>query len=74
MAKEPTNYLKPQLHIVQGDATSSVPKLAKNFGAYLVAMEKLDRTGVLGLLIGNTDKSILSQLDCSVLAFKPEGS
>ena len=30
-------------------------------------------TGISGLLMGNTAEMILTQIDCSVLAVKPEG-
>lgn len=72
-SEESMNYLKPQLHVVQGNAKSIVPKLAKDLSAELVVMGTVGRTGVPGLLIGNTAESILAQLNCSVLAFKPEG-
>ncbi len=39
----------------------------------LVVMGTVARTGIMGLLIGNTAETILDQLDCSVLAVKPEG-
>jgi len=71
--KECANYLKPQLHLIQGDAKKIVPKYAKQLGAELVVMGTVGRTGVPGFLIGNTAESILNQLDCSVLALKPEG-
>jgi nucleotide-binding universal stress UspA family protein len=29
------------------------------------------RTGIPGLIIGNTAESVLSKIDCSVLAVKP---
>jgi len=39
----------------------------------LIVMGTLARAGVEGLLIGNTAEKILSRIDCSVLALKPEG-
>jgi nucleotide-binding universal stress UspA family protein len=36
-------------------------------------MGTVARTGVAGLFIGNTAEAILEQIECSVLAVKPEG-
>lgn len=68
-----SDYIKPELHIVKGDAKSVIPELAKKLGVELVIMGTVARTGVPGLLIGNTAETILSQLDHSVLALKPDG-
>ncbi len=70
---EYANYLKPKLHVIQGEAKAEIPQLVKSLGAELVVMGTIARTGVPGLLIGNTAESILNQLECSVLALKPEG-
>jgi nucleotide-binding universal stress UspA family protein len=36
-------------------------------------MGTVARTGIPGLLIGNTAEGVLNQVDCSLLALKPEG-
>jgi hypothetical protein len=36
-------------------------------------MGTIGRSGVPGLLIGNTAERMLSAVDCSILALKPEG-
>ena len=36
-------------------------------------MGTVARTGIPGLIMGNTAEAILEQLDCSVLAIKPPG-
>jgi nucleotide-binding universal stress UspA family protein len=36
-------------------------------------MGTVARTGINGLLMGNTAEMILTQIDCSVLAVKPQG-
>lgn len=70
---ECTNFLRPELHLLQGDAKDVVPDLSRKLGVELVVMGTVARTGISGLLIGNTAENILDQLDCSVLALKPEG-
>ncbi|MGI9292921.1 MAG: universal stress protein, partial [Pseudomonadales bacterium] len=67
------SYLKPQLHLVNGDASVVVPALSDDLGAELVVMGTVGRAGVPGLLIGNTAENILNQIDCSVLTIKPAG-
>jgi universal stress protein E len=47
--------------------------VAEGLRADLVVMGTIARTGISGLIIGNTAESILDQLTCSVLAIKPPG-
>ena len=69
--KQAVDYVEPILHVARGDAAVMVPQLATELGADLVVMGTIARTGMNGLLMGNTAESILSQLDCSVLTVKP---
>lgn len=70
---ESFNYVSPQSHLIQGTPDRELPKLADSLDADLVVMGTLARSGVAGLLIGNTAESVLPQLRCSVLAIKPKG-
>lgn len=65
--------IAPAFHLVKGAANAAVPASIRSLGADLVVMGTVARTGVPGLLIGNTAETILEQLDCSVLAIKPPG-
>lgn len=65
--------LKPRTHLVKGSARQEIPALVKRIGVDLVVMGTVARTGVPGFIMGNTAESILSQIDCSVLAIKPPG-
>ena len=69
---EAFNYLSPRTHIVQGPPSRELPNLANTLDADLVVMGTVARAGITGVLIGNTAENILSQLQCSVLAVKPE--
>lgn len=69
--KQAVDYVEPILHVLKGDASVMVPQLAAELGADLVVMGTVARTGINGLLMGNTAESILSQLNCSVLTVKP---
>ncbi len=50
-----------------------IPELADELDADLVVMGTVGRTGIAGLLIGNTAETILERIGCSVLAIKPSG-
>ena len=65
------DYLKPGIHLVKGWPREEIPALAKDVEADLVVMGTVARTGVPGLIMGNTAETILNHLDCSVLAIKP---
>lgn len=66
-------HLAPQFHMPFGPAATVIPKMATQLQADLVVVGTLARTGIAGLLIGNTAEAILEQLQCSVLAVKPSG-
>ena len=70
---EAYNHLSPQFHLRRGTASRVIPEMVKELQADLVVMGTVARTGIAGLLIGNTAEAILEQLQCSVLAIKPDG-
>lgn len=65
------DYLKPQLHLLNGSARKEIPALAKRLQVDCIVMGTVARTGVRGFIMGNTAETILEQIDCSVLAIKP---
>lgn len=67
------NALKLQVHLLKGSADEEIPLLSKKIDADLVVMGTVARTGISGFFIGNTAEAILNQLNCSVLAIKPQG-
>ena len=72
-ARDALDYLKPITHLVKGSARKEVPALAKELAVDCIVMGTVARTGVRGFIMGNTAETILEQIDCSVLAVKPEG-
>ncbi|GAB5468003.1 MAG: universal stress protein [Rhodospirillales bacterium] len=62
-----------QVQMLHGQARSVIPELAETLEVELIVMGTLGRTGVRGLIIGNTAESILNQVHCAVLAVKPPG-
>lgn len=73
LGKGAVDYLKPLSHLVKGRARKVIPALVKQIDADLVVMGTVARTGVPGFIMGNTAETILSHIDCSVLAIKPPG-
>lgn len=71
LGEESFNYLAPKTHIVQGTPERVLPKAFSNIDADLVVMGTVARSGISGVLIGNTAESVLSQLQCAMLAIKP---
>lgn len=73
LGRETYDYLAPRTHLIKDTAARAIPALAEELNADLVVMGTLARTGIAGLIIGNTAEAILQQLRCSVLAVKPPG-
>ena len=61
-----------RIHILPGEPGSILPSLISKIDANLLVMGTLGRAGIPGLLIGNTAERMLSVVDCSVLAIKPD--
>ena len=73
VGKDAHDYLAPRVHLPRGQAEREIPALVKRIGADLVVMGTLGRSGIPGLLIGNTAETVLYGLQTSVLAVKPPG-
>ena len=65
--------LDVKVHIVKGAAGEVLPALADRLSINLVVMGTIGRTGLSGLIMGNTAETLLRSVACSVLAVKPEG-
>ncbi len=73
LGPESYDYLAPSFHLRQGSPIDVIPALARKLRADLVVMGTVARTGIPGLIIGNTAEAILDQMQCSVLTIKPPG-
>ncbi|HRK95813.1 MAG TPA: universal stress protein [Rhodospirillales bacterium] len=60
-----------QVHFREGRPESVIPSVARETDAEVIVMATVGRTGIPGLIIGNTAEAVLNQVDCSVLAIKP---
>jgi nucleotide-binding universal stress UspA family protein len=59
--------------MLKGEPGHLIPQLAAKMEVGLIVMGTVSRTGVAGFLIGSTAERTLRQVDCAVLAVKPEG-
>ncbi|WXL27990.1 universal stress protein [Ectopseudomonas mendocina] len=61
-----------RLHIVEGPADVLIPQTAKRLNASVVVVGTVARTGLSGVLIGNTAEVILDTLETDILVLKPD--
>ncbi|GJM09039.1 MAG: universal stress protein [Lysobacteraceae bacterium] len=73
IARSGINPAKVNIHLRKGDAKEMIPVIARDENIDLLVMGTVGRTGIPGFFIGNTADSVLRQVDCSVLAIKPDG-
>lgn len=60
-----------RVHFRRGVAGHMIPQVAAEIDANLIVMGTLARSGIPGLLIGNTAERVLREVSCSVLTVKP---
>ena len=65
--------LKLYLHFIEGEPQECISELVIEQSIDLLVMGTVCRTGISGLLIGNTAEEVLNQVDCSALTVEPEG-
>lgn len=65
--------LGASIHMVSGKPDVVLPRLADRLDIGLIVMGTVGRTGLRGLIMGNTAETILRSVRCSVLAVKPQG-
>lgn len=59
-------------HLAVGAPDAMIRNAVKDLSVDLVVMNTLGRSGLKGLLVGNTAESVLNHLTCSILAIKPD--
>ncbi len=69
------SHVAPEMHVhfIKGLPWEVIASLAKEKGVEIVVMGTVCRSGLAGLIMGNTAEEMLQLLDCSVLAIKPRG-
>ncbi len=72
-ARHHLEELGASIHMVSGEPGVALPGLASYLNTGLIVMGTVGRTGLKGLIMGNTAETILRSVRCSVLAVKPQG-
>ena len=60
-----------QVHVVEGSPDEEILKAINELNIELVVMGTSARSGVAGLVLGNTAERIVSHIKCSLIAVKP---
>jgi nucleotide-binding universal stress UspA family protein len=61
------------VHLIEGQAETAICEFVDADGVDLLVMGTVGRSGISGMLMGNTAEWVLSEVQCSVLALKPLG-
>lgn len=64
--------LRRHIHLLHGRASERITELARSSNIDCIVMGTVSRTGIAGLLMGNTAESVLRGVNCSVLTVKPD--
>lgn len=65
--------IDPHLWLAHGRPDAEIALAARQVSADVLVMGTVGRSGIPGLLIGNTAEKLLQLVECSVLTVKPEG-
>lgn len=64
---------KNRVHLLKGDAGEIIPWFCKAEKVDVLVLGTIARTGLGAALIGNTAETLVSKIECSILAVKPDG-
>ena len=59
------------VHLIRGEVSGVISSFVSEQGVDLIVMGTVARSGLLGMIMGNTAEKILDRISCSVLALKP---
>ncbi|RPI89277.1 MAG: universal stress protein [Planctomycetaceae bacterium] len=68
-----TDLDKVQRHLSFGTPWQEIGRLSTHLNVDLIALGTVGRSGIKGLLLGNTAEKVLGMCDCSILTVKPDG-
>ncbi len=68
----PVDRTRIQVHLSWGTPWKEVKRLSQQLPTDLIAIGTLGRSGVSGVLLGNTAEKVLDRCDCSILTVKPD--
>lgn len=64
---------QPRLQLAKGEPAKAIAAAAKKLDADLTVLSTVGRSGLAGLLVGNTAEKVVDSVHCDVLAVKPDG-
>ncbi len=73
LTRYPMTSIAHQLHLPRGRPEQTISRIVEQEQIDLIVMGTVARTGIPGLLVGNSAEFILSSVKCGVLAIKPDG-
>jgi len=59
-------------HLSSGTPWQEIQRIARHQAADLIVIGTVGRSGIKGLLMGNTADKVLDTCDCSILTVKPD--
>lgn len=59
-------------HLLRGSPAEVICNAIKDFAIHLVVMGTVGKTGLAGMIMGNTAERLLPRIPCSILAIKPD--
>lgn len=62
-----------QVHRPRGRPEQAIPRLTESLGVDVLVMGTVARTGIPGFGIGNTAENVFGEINCTLLATKPNG-
>jgi universal stress protein E len=60
-----------QVHLSWGTPWKEIGRMAQHLAADLISLGTVGRSGIKGVLLGNTAEKVLGTCDCSILTVKP---
>ncbi|MEN8132397.1 MAG: universal stress protein [Pseudomonadota bacterium] len=61
-----------QFHLLIGHPAEVIPEFVNELGVDLIVLGTAARSGLQGLIYGNTAEKVLKEINCSIMAVKPD--
>ncbi len=72
LKKHGSSVRESNVHLIKGEAPYAIARFVREQSVDLVVMGTVARSGMAGVIMGNTAEQILNRIECSVLALKPD--
>lgn len=73
LAQLPSGQTGAKLSIQADSPSAMIERAVSELNPAVLVMGSVSRTGLAGLLVGNTAERVMPEVDCSILTLKPEG-